>query len=643
MRDGFIKVAAATPEIRTADPAYNEKQIERQIVRAADEKAALLVLPELVLTGYTCGDLFLQETLLNGAEAALGTLMEFSRSFSMVLCLGLPVLYGNRLYNCAAVIQSGRLLGVVPKSCIPSYSEFYEGRHFSAAPEANGRVRLAGETVPFGPRLLFACETVPDWVFGVEICEDLWTPLPVSGFHAVAGATMIVNCSASDELTGKAAYRRQLVAQQSARLCAGYIYCDAGDGESTTDLVFAGHNLIAENGTILAESPLFQNGMTVSEIDVKRMAFEKRRMNTYPKAREDGYEIVPFAAEPAATELTRFIDPHPFVPSSDEARRQRCENILLMQTNGLKKRVSHTNCKALMVGISGGLDSCLALLIAARAMDQLGRSRGQVHAITMPCFGTTARTRGNAERLSERLGVTLECIEITEAVKRHFEDIGQDPSCHDAAYENAQARERTKVLMDRANQEGGLVVGTGDLSELALGWTTYNGDHMSMYGVNASIPKTLVRHLVRFEADRAEDPELKAVLLDILATPVSPELLPARDGEIAQKTEDIVGPYELHDFFLYYVVRWAMPPKKIFRLAVRAFCGVYEPAVILKWMKIFYQRFFSQQFKRSCLPDGPRVGSVAVSPRGDLRMPSDASFRLWMDQLEQIDPDGLHN
>lgn len=636
MHDGFIKVAAGTPKIRTADTVYNAERVAELMKMAYQQGASLLVLPELTLTAYTCSDLFLQETLLEGAEQALSDLLEYSSAFPLVTVIGLPVIYNQKLYNCGAVILQGRLLGVVPKTYIPNYSEFYEARHFMKAPDVNGRISLAGQEAPFGSKLLFACDTLKEWVFGVEICEDLWVPQPVSTQHAVAGATLVVNCSASDEIIGKASYRRQMVLQQSARLGIGYVYCDAGDGESTTDMVFSGHNLIAENGTLLQESRLFHNELTVSEIDVKRLAHERRRMNTYPAVQSEGYEVISFHMDKHAVALTRYVDPRPFVPSLEDARRERCESIITMQAEGLKKRIQHTNCRSLVVGISGGLDSCLALLIAVRAMDLLGRDRHQIYSITMPCFGTTARTKGNAEILSEKLGVTLECIDITKSVLQHFADIGQDPECHDVTFENGQARERTKILMDRANQTGGLVVGTGDLSELALGWATYNGDHMSMYGVNSSIPKTLIRHLVQFEADRVQDPELRDVLLDILNTPVSPELLPAKDGEISQRTEDIVGPYELHDFYLYYVVRWAFPPKKIFRLACHAFDGCYDPETILKWMKTFYRRFFSQQFKRSCLPDGPKVGTVTLSPRGDWRMPSDACVALWQQKLENL-------
>lgn len=636
MYDGFIKVAAATPQVRVADTEYNAEQIAAKMKEAADQGAALVVFPELSLTAYTCGDLFLQNTLIRGAEKGLEELLEYSHAFSMIAVVGLPVVYRGALWNCAAVIYQGKLLGVVPKSYIPGYSEYAESRYFAGAAGENGMIRLAGQEAPFGARLLFSCEELPEWIWGIEIGEDLMAPLPVSTQHALAGATMIVNCSAGSQIVGREEYRRLMVESQSARLNIGYVLSDAGDGESTTDMVYAGHNLIAERGELLKESIPFENELTVSEIDVSRLAFERRRINTYPTVQNEGYTVIPFKMALQTVELTRKIEAYPFIPESMEERRTRFEKILMMQAQGLKKRVQHTNCKSLVVGISGGLDSCLALLVAVRAMDLLGRDRKQIYSITMPCFGTTARTKGNAEILSEKLGVTLECIDITKSVMQHFSDIGQDPNQHDVTFENAQARERTKILMDRSNQTGGFVVGTGDLSELALGWATYNGDHMSMYGVNAGIPKTLVRHLVQHEADRMEDPELKAVLLDILATPVSPELLPAEDGEIAQKTEDIVGPYDLHDFYLYYIVRWAFSPVKIFRLASKAFEGVFDRETILKWMRTFYWRFFSQQFKRSCLADGPKVGSVGFSPRGDWKMPSDACVTLWRKELENL-------
>ena len=636
MKDGFIKAAAATPELRVADPAWNRLRIQEQMEEAARQGVRLLVFPELCLTGYTCGDLFLQEALLRGAREELLALVRETAQLEMVTLVGLPLTWKNKLYNCAAVFEKGQLLGIVPKTHIPNYGEFYEARHFHKAPEENGRILLGDREVPFGNRLLFCSEQLPELTLGVEICEDVWAADPVSTHHAMAGATVIVNLSASDETIGKAAYRRQLISGQSARLYCGYIYCDAGEGESTTDMVFAGHNLICENGSILAESRLFSRGLTVSELDLQRIVYERRRSNTYPAAQDAGYERIPLALTPGETELTRTFEKHPFVPEDQNRRLERCRQILAMQVSGLRKRVEHVHSQSLVIGISGGLDSTLALLVAAGAMDRLGRSRKDIVAVTMPCFGTTSRTRGNAEKLCERLGVTLRCIDIRKAVEQHFEDIGHDPAVQDVTYENSQARERTQILMDVANQTNGLVVGTGDLSELALGWATYNGDHMSMYGVNASIPKTLVRHLVDACREESGDPELAAVLQDILDTPVSPELLPAQNGEISQKTEDIVGPYELHDFVLYYVLRLGFSPAKIYRLACRTFREEYTPETILHWLQIFYKRFFQQQFKRSCLPDGPKVGSVTLSPRGDWRMPSDASAALWLEEVRRL-------
>ena len=636
MKDGFIKAGACTPELRVADPAYNGSRIQEQMEEAARQGVQLLIFPELALTGYTCGDLFLQTLLLRGAEQELLRLAAATAELDMLTAVGLPVVWGGKLYNAAAVLKGGRILGVVPKTYIPAYGEFYEGRHFQAAPAENGRICLGGEEVPFGPRLLFRAESMPELVLGIEICEDVWTPEPASTKHALAGATVIANLSASDEVIGKAEYRRQLVSGQSARLYCGYIYCDAGEGESTTDMVFAGHNLICENGAVLAESTLFTHGLTVSELDLDRIGYERRRCTTYPPQNAEGYEWIDFDLQQRETALTRTFARYPFVPEDPGRRLQRCRQILAMQVSGLRKRVEHTHCRTLVLGISGGLDSTLALLVAVGAMDRLNRSRQDIVAVTMPCFGTTQRTKSNAELLCQRLGVTLRCIDIHKAVWQHFEDIGHDPQQQDVTYENSQARERTQILMDIANQTNGMVVGTGDLSELALGWATYNGDHMSMYGVNASIPKTLVRHMVDAYAEGTEDNELAAVLRDILNTPVSPELLPAKNGEIAQKTEDIVGPYELHDFVLYYALRLGFTPAKIFRLACRTFDGSLTPDEIRHWMQTFYRRFFAQQFKRSCLPDGPKVGSVTLSPRGDWRMPSDASAALWLAEMNDL-------
>ena len=640
MRDGFICIAAGTPKIRVADCRYNAEQIFTMMREADKQGVKILALPELCLTGYTCGDLFLQDTLLDGAEEGLRTILEATRHLEILTALGMPVRnkWNSKLYNCAVVIQRGEIKGVVPKTYIPNYGEFYEQRWFASNPAANDSLLLCGEEIELTGRLLHECETVPGLVVGVEICEDLWAPEPPSTSLARAGATVILNLSASNEVVGKAAYRRQLVVGQSGRLCCAYVYADAGEGESTTDLVFTGHNMIAENGVLLAERR-FATGLTVSEIDVGRLVYDRRRMNTFTE-QDRTVEIWRsyFQLEMAKTKLTRYVSPTPFIPENAADRAGRCEEILTIAALGLKKRLEHTGAKTAVVGLSGGLDSTLALLITALAMGMLHRPASDIIAVTMPCFGTTDRTRNNAVVLAGRMGAALRTIPIGETVKSHFRDIGQSPENRDVTYENAQARERTQVLMDVANQTGGLVVGTGDLSELALGWCTYNGDHMSMYAVNASIPKTLVRHLVDYVArdNLKKDQELTDVLEDILDTPVSPELLPAVQGEISQRTEDLVGPYELHDFFLYYVLRWGFGPRKVFRLAELALGRTYSREVILKWLRSFYRRFFAQQFKRSCMPDGPKVGSVALSPRGDWRMPSDAAARLWLEELEGL-------
>ena len=640
MRDGFIKVAAGTPKIRVADCRYNAEQIFTMMREADKQGVKVLCLPELCLTGYTCGDLFLQDTLLCGAEEGLQTILEATRNLDRVTVLGLPVRckWDNKLYNCAAVIQSGEILGLVPKTYLPNYGEFYEERWFASGAGVETSVDLCGETVDMDAAGLFACETVPNLVLGVEICEDLWATEPPSARLARGGATVILNLSASNELVGKSGYRRNLVVGQSGRLVCGYVYADAGEGESTTDLVFTGHNMIAENGALLAERR-FATGLTISEIDVDRLAYERRRMTTFNGQRQADLWRASFSLPLEETRLTRAVSPAPFVPADAEDRAERCNEILKIAALGLKKRLEHTGARTAVVGLSGGLDSTLAILITAVAMKLLDRPASDIIAVTMPCFGTTDRTRDNAVELAERLGATLKRIDIGSAVKVHFKDIGQSMEDHSVTFENGQARERTQVLMDIANQNGGLVIGTGDLSELALGWATYNGDHMSMYGVNAGIPKTLVRHLVAFVSDDkgSEDPRLSAVLDDILDTPVSPELLPAIEGKISQKTEDLVGPYELHDFFLYYAVRWGFPPRKVFRLAEHALGRTYDRATILKWLNSFYRRFFTQQFKRSCLPDGPKVGSVTLSPRGDWRMPSDAVAALWLEELEGLE------
>lgn len=635
MRQGFVKAAAVTPKIKVADTKYNAELILDMMKESTRQGAKIVVFPELCLTGYTCQDLFLQERLLQGAKDALMKLVKESTSLDAIFFVGLPFEILGKLYNVAAVFSHGEVLGLVPKSYLPNYNEFYEARHFVSGAELATEVVLPdGSCVPADRDLLFVCEQMPKLRIGVELCEDLWTPNPPSISHALAGASVLVNLSASNELTGKDSYRRELVSGQSARLLAAYIYASAGEGESTQDLVFSGHNIIAENGQILAESKRFGHGILYSEIDVERLCAQRRRMTTFVTEDQTHTEIL-FSLKIEETKLTRFIDPAPFVPTDRQNREKRCDEILMIQAMGLKKRLEHTGANA-VVGISGGLDSTLALLVTVRAFDLCGRDHKGITAVTMPGFGTTDRTYDNAVKLIQSLGAEFVEVDICQSVNVHFSDIGQDPSVHDVTYENSQARERTQILMDIANKKNALVIGTGDLSELALGWATYNGDHMSMYAVNASVPKTLVRHLVRYYADTCEDKQLSDTLYDVLDTPVSPELLPPEDGKISQKTEDLVGPYELHDFFLYYMLRQGFSPAKIYRLAKIAFAGTYEDAFILKWLKTFCRRFFAQQFKRSCLPDGPKVGSVAVSPRGDLRMPSDACATLWMEELNTI-------
>ena len=658
MKDGFLRVAAATPKVRVADPQYNAQQIMDLIGQGYSRGVKLMVFPELCLTAYTCADLFGQKALLRKAREELDRIVRFTDGKDILVFLGLPWERDGKLYNAAAAIQKGRLLGIVPKRNLPNDSEFYEARLFCPGNERAVMTNWNGEKVPMGTNLLFKCKNMPELTVAAEICEDVWVPCPPSIRHALAGATVVVNCSASDETTGKDMYRHDLICSQSARLVCGYVYANAGEGESTQDLVFGGQNIIAENGTCLVESRRFINESICADMDLERLDSERRRMSTFPDpaaAREEGgYLAVEFnldavledspgsqnaqavgSSQPGG-DVLRYVDPAPFVPRDERQRNRRCEEILSIQAMGLKKRLEHTGCREAVIGLSGGLDSTLALLVTVRAFDSLKIPRSGIHCITMPCFGTTDRTYNNACTLAGKVGAELREINIREAVTRHFEDIGHDMDRHDVTYENSQARERTQVLMDIANEVGGLVIGTGDMSELALGWATYNGDHMSMYGVNGSVPKTLVRHLVRYYADTCREKELADVLLDVLDTPVSPELLPPQDGRISQKTEDLVGPYELHDFYLYYILRYGYAPSKIYRLAFQAFKSQYDRETILKWMNVFYRRFFSQQFKRSCLPDGPKVGSVAVSPRGDLRMPSDASGRLWLEELEGI-------
>ena len=636
MKDGFISVACGSPKLRLADCRYNAEQTFSMMRTAEKAGVKVLVLPELGLTGYTCGDLFYQEALLRGAEQALATVLEATRNLEVLTAVGLPLKKGHKLYNCAVVMQKGQILGVVPKSHLANYGEAYEKRYFSAAPEEEDHITLLGDSVPFGKNLLFRCQEVSDLAVGFEICEDLWAPVSPSVELAAAGATVIGNLSASTDIVGKSEYRRQLVTMQSAKLMCGYLFTSSGEGESTADLVFGAHQMIAENGTLQAERR-FEDGLLVSEVDVQKLSYERRR--TQPFGETTSAWEIPFSLTVSETKLTHYVAPMPFVPEDKEERDARCREILLLASLGLKQRLEHTGVKTAVIGLSGGLDSTLAVLITGLAMKMLDRPMTDIVAVTMPCFGTTSRTKNNAVILAERMGATLRTVDISESVRRHFKDIGHDMEDHSVTFENGQARERTQVLMDIANQCGGIVIGTGDLSELALGWCTYNGDHMSMYGVNASTPKTLVRHMVAYLArDNAErDETLRTVLEDILDTPISPELLPVVQGKMGQITEDLVGPYELHDFYLYYLLRWGFSPSKVNRLALHALGKQYSREVILKWLKTCYRRFFTQQFKRSCLPDGPKMGSVGLSPRGDWRMPSDAKWTLWQQELETLE------
>lgn len=637
MRDGFIKVAATTLNTKVADVEHNKLEVFRLIDETMEKGAKIVVFPELCITGYTCGDLFSQDILLNQSAKALEEIAAYTVGRDGLFFIGLPYVVCNKLYNVAAAVCDGEVIGLVTKTFLPNYSEFYEMRQFQPGPKQTEWIPYGEKAIPFGPQILFVCEEIPNLVVSAEICEDVWSPIPPSIQAALAGATVVVNCSASDETVGKDAYRKQLISGQSARLIAGYVYANAGDGESTTDVVFGGHNIIAENGSILNESERFMNQTIYSEIDVERIVSERRKNTTFQMEENlDRFVRVPFSIKMEETKLTRTFEKLPFVPEKEMLRKRCCEESLMIQAMGLKKRLAHANCKSVVVGISGGLDSTLALLVTAKAFDLQGIDRSNIEAITMPCFGTTDRTYKNACALTKKLGATLREINIQNAVRVHFQDIGHSEEQHDVTYENAQARERTQVLMDIANQTGGMVIGTGDMSELALGWATYNGDHMSMYGVNSSIPKTLVRHLVQYCADTCADEGLQGVLNDILDTPVSPELLPPKEGEIAQRTEDLVGPYELHDFYLYYMMRFGYTPSKIYRLAKHTFKGNYDREIILKWLNTFYRRFFAQQFKRSCLPDGPKTGTVSLSPRGDLRMPSDACVTIWLNDLKNI-------
>ena len=636
MEHGFVKVAAITPKIKVADPIYNAEKIIELFVEADKNGAKIIVFPELCLTGYTCNDLFLQEIMLNQAKKQLMRIVESTVGSDALVFVGLPLERDQKLYNVAAVLQNGRILAFIPKKYIPNYGEFYEMRHFVSGNEEPVMFLFEEEEIPFGTKILLECSAIHGMIVGCEICEDVWAPNPPSTSHALAGANIIVNLSASNETVGKDTYREMLIASTSARLVAGYVYSSAGEGESTQDIVFGGHNIIAENGVILAEAKRFKNGILYGDLDIHRLRLERRRMSTFLTEDKKDYLLIRVEIDVIETKLNRTFGCTPFVPSDKTAREKRCEDILSIQSYGLKKRYEHTGCKSAVIGLSGGLDSTLALLVTIRTFDLLGLERNLITTVTMPCFGTTDRTYDNACRLSRILGTKLEEIDIKEAVTLHFRDIKQDMNNHDITYENGQARERTQILMNIANKTNGMVIGTGDMSELALGWATYNGDHMSMYGVNVGVPKTLVRHLVQYYADTCEEEELKEVLTDVLDTPVSPELLPPIDGMISQKTEDLVGPYELHDFFLYYMLRLGFEPKKVYRVSKIAFRGQYDDEIILKWLKNFYRRFFSQQFKRSCLPDGPKVGSVAVSPRGDLRMPSDACATIWLNELDEL-------
>ncbi|MBQ5933885.1 MAG: NAD(+) synthase [Lachnospiraceae bacterium] len=635
MKDGFIKIACATPDLKVADCGYNTDRIIELINEAERKGIKLICFPELSITGYTCGDLFLQEALLDSAKSELCRIIEKTENTDMVSVIGVPLEHNGKLYNCAVVVNKGRAIGAIAKKYIPNYNEFYEMRHFTPAGDGlcadiilNDKYSIHLED------MIFSCDKMPELSLGIEICEDLWVSSPPAEKLAANGAVIIFNQSASDEVIGKADYRRNLIKARSGSLVCCYAYADAGIGESTQDMVFAGHNIIAENGSVLAEAKPFSKGLTVTDIDIKKLVHERRRMNTFEAS--TGIKKVYFSLDITDTKLERVFPKTPFVPADKKTLDGRCSDILTMQAVGLMTRLRHTGSKNAILGLSGGLDSTLALIVTVRAFDMLGLDRIGIQAITMPCFGTTDRTYNNACELAKAYGVTLTEINICKSVTQHLEDIGQSQDEHNVTYENAQARERTQVLMDMANKLGGMVIGTGDLSELALGWATYNGDHMSMYAVNASIPKTLVRWLVSFEAEISEG-KLQKVLRDVLDTPVSPELLPPEnDGTISQKTENIVGPYELHDFFMYYMLRFGYSPSKIFRIACIAFDGAYSKETVMKWLKTFYRRFFSQQFKRSCLPDGPKVGTVTLSPRGDWRMPSDASVNIWMKELDKI-------
>ncbi|OUQ57149.1 NAD(+) synthase [Tyzzerella sp. An114] len=643
----FIRTAAAVPVLKVADCVYNTEEIIKLIDEASKKDVKILAFPELSITSYTCGDLFAQSTLIEYAEKSLEKIAEFSKDKDMFITVGLPVCCDNQTFNCIAGISKGKILGLIPKTNLPNYSEFYEERWFSSADDLiSDEITICGQTVPIGSDILFTVENIKNLTIGIEVCEDLWSPIPPSSYQSIFGATVIINGSASNELATKHEYRRNLVAQQSSRCICGYIYSSAGTGESTQDTVFSGHSMICENGNMLSESKRFlrEGSLTIADIDLELLANDRKKNTSFMTQlrKNEGplfFRNIKFTMEEnSIDEFYRTVKPAPFVPDNNAMLNERCEDIFNIQVTGLAKRITHTNSKSLVVGISGGLDSTLALLVAVKACDYLGIDRKNVHGITMPGFGTTDRTYNNALNLMKSLGVTVKEISIKDAAIQHFKDIGHDINVHDVTYENTQARERTQILMDYANKEWGMVIGTGDLSELALGWATYNGDHMSMYGVNGGVPKTLVRVLVKWVAENENLGNNSAeILFDVLDTPVSPELLPPdKDGNINQKTEEIVGPYELHDFFLYYVVRFGFAPAKILFLAEKAFKGEYSRETLIKWIKNFYRRFFAQQFKRSCLPDGPKVGTISLSPRGDWRMPSDACGRIWLDEAEKL-------
>ena len=628
MKDGFIKTAAVTPDVLVADPLHNGKVIREAMKAAAEQKVKLLVLPELSLSSATCGVLVTQDVLLDQVMEELEAIKECSKEMEMITVVGAPLALMGQLYNCAVVVYKGSVLGIVPKVNVTDW--------FARGEKDAEWISFLGETVPFGCNILFQCATMRNFAFACEVGDDVWAPVSPAASHALAGATVIAAPAATFETTTKESYRRNLLAIQSGKLAAAYVYAEAGEGESTTDFIYSGQNLICENGTVLAESKRFENGMIVTDIDVSLLAGERRKNPSFKAGSGEYYDVVEFVMKKEETELTRTFSQSPFIPEDKEEWERRCEEILTMQALGLKKRLAHAKAQTAVIGISGGLDSTLALLVTAKAFDMLGMPREKMICVTMPCFGTSDRTYQNALTMTKELGATLREVNIMKAVTQHFEDIGHDINVRNVAYENAQARERTQVIMDIANDNNGMVVGTGDLSELALGWATYNGDHMSMYCVNGDVPKTMVRHIVTYAAEMTEQESLKKSLLDVVDTPVSPELLPPVEGVIAQKTEDLVGPYELHDFFLYYMLRFGYTPKKIFRIAAKTFEGIYDHAVIYKWLRTFCWRFFAQQYKRSCLPDGPKVGSIDISPRGSFKMGSDVSSAAWMKQMDEL-------